>query len=42
MLGAMPPEQRSQTDQWMESIKGRPNDQDLEKAKEFAKFLISK
>ena len=42
MLGAMPPEQRSQTEKWMESIKGRPNDKDLEKAKEFAKSLISK
>ena len=42
MLGAMPPEQRNQTEKWMESIKGRPNDKDLEKAKEFAKSLISK
>ena len=42
MLGAMPPEQRSQTEKWMESIKGRPNDKDLEKAKEFAKSLINK
>lgn len=42
MLGTMPPEQRSQTEKWMESIKGRPNDKDLEKAKEFAKSLISK
>ena len=42
MLGAMPPEQRSQTEQWMESIKGRPDDKDLTKAKEFAKSLLNK
>ena len=42
MLGAMPPEQRSQTEQWIESIKGRPDDKDLAKAKEFAKSLLNK
>ena len=41
MLGAMPPEQRAQTEQWLGSIKGRPNETDLEKAKEFAKSLIN-
>ncbi len=40
MLGAMPPEQRSQAEKWMASIKGRPNEEDLEKAKEFAKSLV--
>lgn len=42
MLGSMPPEQRSQTEKWMESIKGRPDDKDLQKAKEFAKSLLNK
>jgi len=42
MLGAMPPEQRNQTEKWLESIKGRPNENDLEKAKEFAKSLLNK
>jgi len=40
LLGAMTPEQRKDAEKHFEAIKGRPNAEDLEKAKEFAKSLI--
>ena len=42
MLSMLPPEQRKQAEEHMEKSKGRPNDKDLEKAKEFAKSLLNK
>lgn len=40
LLGAMTPEQRKDAEKHFEEIKGRPNSDDLAKAKEFAKSLI--
>lgn len=40
MLGTMTQEQRDERIKYFEAIKGRPNAEDLEKAKEFAKSLI--
>jgi flavodoxin len=42
MLSMLPPEQRKQAEEHMEKTKGRPNNKDLEKAKEFAKSLLNK
>ncbi|MHA1256635.1 MAG: hypothetical protein ACTSPS_13660 [Promethearchaeota archaeon] len=39
-VGAMTPDQREAAIKHFEEIKGRPNAEDLEKAKEFAKSLI--
>ncbi len=39
-LNMVPPEKREQAKIYMDSIKGRPNEEDLAKAKEFAKSLI--
>jgi len=35
-----PPEKREQARKYIESIKGRPNEEDLQKAKDFAKSLL--
>jgi len=40
LLSSMTPEQRSEAEKHFEEIKGRPNSEDLAKAKEFAKTLI--
>lgn len=40
MLSNMPPERKPEAEKWFAALKGRPNDKDLEKAKEFAKSLI--
>jgi len=40
MMGAMSPEQRSEMEKHFKEIIGRPNAEDLAKAKEFAKSLI--
>jgi flavodoxin len=42
MLSMLPAEQRKKAEEHMEKTKGRPNDKDLEKAKEFAKSLLNK
>ncbi|TFG13374.1 MAG: hypothetical protein EU535_05020 [Promethearchaeota archaeon] len=42
MLSMLPPEQRKKAEEHMVKSKGRPNDKDLEKAKEFAKSLLNK
>ena len=39
-LSSMTPEQRKEAEKHFERIKGRPNEEDLEKAKQFAKSLI--
>ena len=40
MLGTMTQEQRDERIKYFEAIKGRPNAEDLQKAKDFAKSLI--
>ena len=40
MMAPMPPERKAQLEQWFEAIKGRPNEEDLNKVKEFAKSLL--
>jgi flavodoxin I len=40
MLSRLPSEQQARAKEHMESIKGRPNQEDLENAKQFAKSLI--
>jgi flavodoxin I len=40
MLSRLPPEQQPRAKEHMKSIKGRPNQEDLENAKQFAKSLI--
>lgn len=40
MMEPMPAEGKEQTKKWFEAIKGRPNEKDLEKIKEFAKSLV--
>lgn len=39
-LNMVPPEKREEAKKYMDSIKGRPNEEDLAKAKKFAKSLI--
>ncbi len=36
----MPPDKKGEAERWFAALKGRPNAEDLEKAKEFAKTLI--
>lgn len=40
MMEALPPEKQEQAKKHLESLKGRPNAEDLEKAKEYAKSII--
>jgi flavodoxin I len=40
MLESLPLEQRKKAEEHQEKLKGRPNEEDLENAKEFAKTLI--
>ena len=42
MLEKLPPEKRKEAEEHQQWLKGRPNAEDLEKAKEFAKSLILK
>jgi flavodoxin I len=39
-LNMVPPDKREQAKKYMDSIKGRPNEEDLAEAKKFAKSLI--
>ena len=39
-LNMVPPEKREEAKKYMDSIKGRPNEQDLAEAKKFAKSLV--
>ncbi len=40
MLERLPPDQKKQAEEHQNSLKGRPNAEDLEKAKNFARSII--
>jgi len=42
MLERLPPEQRKQAEEHQKTLEGRPNEEDLENAKQFAQSLIQK
>jgi flavodoxin len=42
MLEKLPPEKRKEAEKYQQWLKGRPNDEDLMKAKEFAQSVIKK
>ncbi len=42
MLEKLPPEKRKEAEEFQKKLKGRPNDEDLEKATKFAQSIIKK